>query len=119
MPRLETNGTGVWLPVLSCETFRPSWAIDMVFSNIKIYRYQEVCIYFNLKNLNSEVTYVPAVLWIWNFSLRIRIRLFNEIRIRILLVKSSGFGTDLFPDEIPYDFKGPKMAFQNIIFKYT
>jgi hypothetical protein len=24
-------------------------------------------------------------------------------------------GSDLFPDE--YDFKGPKMAFQNIIFK--
>jgi hypothetical protein len=42
-----------------------------------------------------------SVLWIRNFSLRIRIRLFNEFRIRILLVKSSGFGTDLFPDEIP------------------
>jgi hypothetical protein len=41
-----------------------------------------------------------TVLWSWirNFSLRIRIRLFNEFRIRILLVKSSGFGTDLFPE---------------------
>jgi hypothetical protein len=44
--------------------------------------------------------YFLAVLWIRNFSLRIRIRLFNEFRIRILLVKSSGFGKDLFPDEI-------------------
>jgi DENN (AEX-3) domain len=43
---------------------------------------------------------LSSVLWIRNFSLRIRIRLFNEFRIRILLVKSSGFGTDLFPDEI-------------------
>jgi hypothetical protein len=39
---------------------------------------------------------IKPVLWIRNFSLRIRIRLFNEF----LLSKISGFGTDLFPDEI-------------------
>jgi hypothetical protein len=43
-----------------------------------------------------------SVLWIRNFSLRIRIPLFDEfrIRIRILLSKSSGVGYNLFPDEI-------------------
>jgi hypothetical protein len=55
-----------------------------------------------------------AVLWIRNFSLRIRIRLFIEfrIRIRILLVKNSGFGTDLFPDEIPMILKALKWRFK-------
>jgi hypothetical protein len=64
-----------------------------------------------------------AVLWIRNFSLRIRIRirirLFNEfrirIRIRILLQKVPVSDPTFFPTK--HDFKGPKMAFQNIFFK--
>jgi hypothetical protein len=39
-----------------------------------------------------------SVLWIRNFSLRIRVRLFIEFRIRLL--KSSGFASDLFTDEV-------------------
>jgi hypothetical protein len=67
------------------------------------------------------------VLWIQNFALQIRIWLFNEFRIRILLSKSSGVGSGSYFQKVPvsdpaffltkYNFKGPKMAFQNINFK--
>jgi hypothetical protein len=55
-----------------------------------------------IRKQKKEFKLSNPVLWIRNFSLRIRIRLFNEfrIRIRILLSKSSGVGSDLFPDEI-------------------
>jgi hypothetical protein len=44
----------------------------------------------------------PPVLWIQNFLLRIqiRIRLFNEFRIQLSKNSRSGYGSDLFGEEI-------------------